>query len=34
VSGSSISISKLRTDVGGRVIGPEDAEYDEARTVF
>ena len=34
MSGSSISISKLRTDVGGRVIGPEDAEYDEARTVF
>jgi FAD/FMN-containing dehydrogenase len=34
VSNSSISISKLRTDVGGRVIGPEDPEYDEARTVF
>jgi FAD/FMN-containing dehydrogenase len=34
VSSSSISISKLRTDVGGRVIGPEDPEYDEARTVF
>jgi FAD/FMN-containing dehydrogenase len=34
VSSSSISISKLRTDVGGRVIGPEDREYDEARTVF
>ncbi len=34
MSNSSISISKLRTDVGGRVIGPEDPEYDEARTVF
>jgi FAD/FMN-containing dehydrogenase len=34
VSSSGISISKLRTDVGGRVIGPEDPEYDEARTVF
>jgi FAD/FMN-containing dehydrogenase len=34
VSNSSISISKLRSDVGGRVIGPEDPEYDEARTVF
>jgi FAD/FMN-containing dehydrogenase len=34
VSSSSISISKLRTDVGGRVIGPEDPEYDEARTLF
>lgn len=34
MSSSSISISKLRTDVGGRVIGPEDPEYDEARTVF
>jgi FAD/FMN-containing dehydrogenase len=34
VSSSSISISKLRADVGGRVIGPEDPEYDEARTVF
>ena len=34
MSSSSISISKLRTDVGGRVIGPEDPEYDEARAVF
>ena len=34
MSNSSISISKLRTDVGGRVIGPEDPEYDEERTVF
>jgi FAD/FMN-containing dehydrogenase len=34
VSSSSISISKLRTDVGGRVIGPEDLEYDDARAVF
>ena len=34
MSSSSISISKLRTDVGGRVIGPKDPEYDEARAVF
>ena len=31
---STISIPKLRTDVSGRVFGPDDAEYDEARTVF
>jgi FAD/FMN-containing dehydrogenase len=29
-----ISIDKLRTDIQGRVIGPGDAEYDEARTPF
>ena len=29
---SSISIAKLRADVGGRVIAPDDPEYDEART--
>jgi FAD/FMN-containing dehydrogenase len=34
VSSSSISISKLRTDVGGRLIRPEDPEYDETRSVF
>jgi FAD/FMN-containing dehydrogenase len=35
VTGSSrIEIQKLRTDVGGRVIAPDDAEYDEARAVF
>ena len=33
-SPSTISISKLRADVGGRVIGPEDPAYDEARTPF
>ncbi|MGH2777000.1 MAG: FAD-binding oxidoreductase [Actinomycetota bacterium] len=31
---STISISQLRTDVKGRVITPDDAEYDEARTIF
>ena len=31
---STISISKLRADVGGRVIGPDDSEYDDARTPF
>jgi FAD/FMN-containing dehydrogenase len=30
----TISIEKLRADIGGRVIGPDDPEYDEARTVF
>ena len=34
MSSSGISNSKLRTDVGGRVLGPEDPEYDEARAVF
>jgi FAD/FMN-containing dehydrogenase len=29
-----ISIEKLRADIRGRVIGPDDPEYDEARTVF
>ena len=31
---TSISIPKLRADVRGRVIGPDDAEYDQARAVF
>jgi FAD/FMN-containing dehydrogenase len=31
---TSISIPKLRADVSGRVIGPGDAEYDQARAVF
>jgi FAD/FMN-containing dehydrogenase len=31
---SSLSISKLREDLTGRVIAPEDDGYDEARTVF
>jgi FAD/FMN-containing dehydrogenase len=31
---TTISIDKLRTDVAGRVIDPEDTGYDEARTVF
>jgi FAD/FMN-containing dehydrogenase len=30
----SISIHKLRADVRGPVIGPDDAEYDQARAVF
>ena len=31
---SPLSIPKLRADLTGRVIAPDDAEYDEARTVF
>jgi FAD/FMN-containing dehydrogenase len=31
---TTISIPKLRSDFRGTVIGPEDAEYDRARTVF
>jgi hypothetical protein len=31
---TSISIPKLRADVNGQVIGPDDAEYDQARAVF
>jgi FAD/FMN-containing dehydrogenase len=31
---TAISIPKLRTALNGRVITPEDATYDEARTVF
>ena len=30
----TISIDKLRTDVRGRVIGPDDPGYDDARTPF
>ena len=30
----TISIDKLRADIRGRVIGPDDPEYDEARTPF
>ena len=29
-----LSIAKLRADVGGRVIAPDDADYDQARSVF
>ena len=29
-----ISIPQLRADLNGRVIAPEDDEYDEARTIF
>jgi FAD/FMN-containing dehydrogenase len=31
---SILSIAQLRTDISGRVIAPDDAEYDAARTVF
>src|SRR5262245_20525820 len=31
---TTISIDKLRTDVEGRVIGPDDTGYDEARAGF
>lgn len=31
---NAISIPRLRDDFGGRVIGPDDADYDGARTVF
>jgi len=31
---TTISISQLRKDFRGAVIGPEDADYDRARTVF
>ena len=34
MSPDSISISKLRADIDGRVIAPEDAEYDQARALF
>src|SRR5918996_1390320 len=30
----ALSVSELRTELKGRVIGPDDPEYDEARTVF
>lgn len=30
----ALSIPQLRTTFDGRVIGPEDADYDQARTVF
>lgn len=31
---TTISIAQLRSDFRGAVIGPDDAEYDQARTVF
>jgi FAD/FMN-containing dehydrogenase len=33
-SHSTLSIPKLRTDLGGRVIAPDDPGYDEGRTLF
>jgi FAD/FMN-containing dehydrogenase len=33
-SPDTISIPELRVEINGRVITPDDAEYDEARTVF
>lgn len=33
-STTSISIPQLRADLNGRVIAPDDAGYDEARTIF
>jgi len=33
-SGTTISIPELRAAVNGRVIAPDDADYDKARTVF
>jgi FAD/FMN-containing dehydrogenase len=33
-SSPAISIPRLRADLGGRVIGPGDGEYDEARALF
>jgi FAD/FMN-containing dehydrogenase len=29
-----VSIQQIRSNLSGRVIGPDDSEYDEARTVF
>ncbi len=31
---TSVSLPELRAELRGRVIGPEDADYDDARTVF
>ncbi len=31
---AQLSIEQLRADFQGRVIGPDDAGYDQARTVF
>ena len=31
---NAISIPKLRADLAGRVIAPDDADYDDARTVM
>ena len=32
-SRTSVSIDQLRTDVSGRVIGPDDGDYDELRAI-
>jgi FAD/FMN-containing dehydrogenase len=34
LSQASITIGRLRAELAGQVIGPDDAEYDAARTVF
>jgi FAD/FMN-containing dehydrogenase len=34
MSQTTISISDLRAELGGQVIAPQDAEYDEARAIF
>ena len=33
-SPTAVSISRLRTQVSGRVVAPDDPDYDQARTIF